>query len=77
MAPAAKDGSARRPKPSKKRLSRAQAAQLALIAGDVGLVFAPGGKPVAVFDFVIEGGRILEISLIADRQTIAALDLKI
>ncbi len=58
-------------------VGRAQAAQPALIDGDVGLVFAPAGKPMAVFDFVVEGGRIVEISLIADRSTIAALDLKI
>jgi RNA polymerase sigma-70 factor (ECF subfamily) len=56
---------------------RAQAAQLALIAGDVGLVFAPGGRPMAVFDFVVDHGRIVEISLIADAGSIAALDLTI
>src|SRR5215475_13438437 len=50
---------------------RAQAAQLALIAGDVGLVFTPGGRPMAVFDFVVENGRIVEISLIADAGSIA------
>jgi hypothetical protein len=37
---------------------RAQAAQPALIAGDAGLVFAPGGRPMAVFDFVVENGRL-------------------
>jgi RNA polymerase sigma factor (sigma-70 family) len=56
---------------------RARAAQLALIQGDVGLVFAPGGRPMAVFDFVIENGRIIEINLIADVSSIATLDLKI
>jgi RNA polymerase sigma factor (sigma-70 family) len=56
---------------------RARAAQLALIDGDVGLVFAPGGRPMVVFDFVIENGRIAEISLTADASSIAALDLKI
>jgi len=56
---------------------RAQAAQLALVEGDVGLAFAPGGRPMVVFDFVIENGRIVEISLIADAQRIAALDLEI
>jgi RNA polymerase sigma factor (sigma-70 family) len=55
---------------------RARAAQLALIDGDVGLVFAPGGRPMVVFDFVIENGRIAEISLTADASSIAALDLK-
>jgi RNA polymerase sigma factor (sigma-70 family) len=56
---------------------RAQVAQLALIAGDVGLAFAPGGRPVAVFEFVIENGRIVEISLIGDAGSIASLDLTI
>jgi RNA polymerase sigma factor (sigma-70 family) len=55
---------------------RARAAQLALIDGDVGLVFAPGGRPMVVFDFVIENGRIAEISLTTDASSIAALDLK-
>jgi hypothetical protein len=36
----------------------------------------PGGRPFAVFDFVVDNGRIVEISLIADRQSIAALDLE-
>jgi hypothetical protein len=53
---------------------RAQAAQLALLEGEVGLAFAPGGTPMVVFDFVIEYGRIVEISLIADPRSIAALD---
>ena len=56
---------------------RARAARLALIEGDVGLVFAPGGKPMVVFDFVVENARIIEISLVADTRRIAALDVKI
>ncbi|HEY2531878.1 MAG TPA: sigma-70 family RNA polymerase sigma factor [Xanthobacteraceae bacterium] len=55
---------------------RARGAQLALIDGDVGLVFAPGGRPMVVFDFVVENGRIVEMSLIADAESVAALDLK-
>jgi RNA polymerase sigma factor (sigma-70 family) len=57
-------------------VGRAQAAQRATIAGAPGLVWAPGGRPFAVFDFVVDNGRIVEISLIADRQSIAALDLE-
>jgi RNA polymerase sigma factor (sigma-70 family) len=56
---------------------RAQAAQLALIDGDVGLVFAPGGRPMVAFDFVLENDRIVEINLIADEENVAALDLEI
>lgn len=54
---------------------RAKAAQSVLIDGIPGLMFAPRGKPLVVFDFVIEEGRIVEISLIADQQNIAALEL--
>jgi len=56
---------------------RAKAAQAATIDGEPGLVFAPGGKPFAVFDFVVEAGRIVEISVIVDRTRIAALQLEI
>jgi RNA polymerase sigma factor (sigma-70 family) len=54
---------------------RAQAARLALVEGDVGLVFAPGGRLMVVFDVAVEDGRIVEISLIPDAQSIAALDV--
>jgi len=57
-------------------LGRASKAKLALIKGDVGLVFAPGRRPVVAFDFVIENGRIIEISLIADAANITLLDLE-
>jgi RNA polymerase sigma-70 factor, ECF subfamily len=50
---------------------RAQAAQPARIDGMPGLVFAPGGRPMAVFEFVVENGRIFEISLIAEARAIA------
>ena len=46
----------------------------ALIDGAPGLVFAPGGRPFVVFDFVVEGGRITAIDLIGDLDTIARID---
>ena len=55
---------------------RARAAQLALVDGDPALVFAPGGQPGVVVDFVFENGRIVEIGMIADPERIAALDLE-
>jgi RNA polymerase sigma-70 factor (ECF subfamily) len=55
---------------------RARAAQLALVDGYSGLVFAPGGRPRVVVDFVLEHDRIVEISMIAEPGRIAALDLK-
>jgi RNA polymerase sigma factor (sigma-70 family) len=55
---------------------RARAAQVALVDGDTGLVFAPGGQPRVVMDFVLENERIVEISMIANPERVAALDLK-
>ena len=55
---------------------RAQAARIALVDGVPGLVFAVGGKLLVVFDFVVENGRIVEISLIADRNKIGAFELQ-
>jgi RNA polymerase sigma factor (sigma-70 family) len=55
---------------------RARAAQVALVDGDTGLVFAPGGQPRVVMDFVLENDRIVEISMIGNPERIAALDLK-
>ena len=55
---------------------RARAAQLALVDGYSGLVFAPGGRPRVVVDFVVENDRIIEISMVAEPDRIAALDLK-
>jgi len=55
---------------------RAKRAQLALVDGDAGLVFVIGGQPRAVIDFVVEDGRILEISMIADAQSIERLGLE-
>jgi RNA polymerase sigma factor (sigma-70 family) len=56
---------------------RARAAQLAQVDGVAGLVFAPGGQPQVVFDFVVENGRIVEISLIADRKNIHGMQVSI
>jgi RNA polymerase sigma factor (sigma-70 family) len=56
---------------------RASAAQPAFVDGAPGLVYAPGGVLFSVFDFVIEGGRITEISLVADPESIKALQVEI
>jgi RNA polymerase sigma factor (sigma-70 family) len=55
---------------------RAKRAQLALVDGEAGLAFVIGGQPRAVIDFVVEDGRILEISMIADAQSIEGLCLE-
>jgi RNA polymerase sigma factor (sigma-70 family) len=56
---------------------RAQAAKLALVNGFAGAVWAPGGKPRAVIEFAIEGGKITEISVLADPESIRRLDIAI
>jgi RNA polymerase sigma-70 factor (ECF subfamily) len=55
---------------------RARAALPALMDGDAGLVFASGRQPRMLVDFVLENGRIIEISLIADPEHIAARDVE-
>ena len=54
---------------------RARAARPALVAGNVGLVVGPSARPVAVFEFVIENGRIREIAVIANPDTITDLNV--
>jgi RNA polymerase sigma-70 factor (ECF subfamily) len=44
----------------------AQAAQLALIDGMPGAVWAPGGTPRMLFGFTIRDGKVVEIELAAD-----------
>jgi RNA polymerase sigma factor (sigma-70 family) len=56
---------------------RAQAAQMALIDGVAGAVWATGGKPRVAFQFAIEGDTIVAINLVADPGAIAALDIAI
>jgi RNA polymerase sigma-70 factor (ECF subfamily) len=56
---------------------RARAAQLALIDGAPGLVWSAGGNPRVAFLFTIAGGRISAIDLLADPETLAALNVEI
>ena len=53
----------------------AQAAQLALIEGVVGAVWAPGGKPRTVVGFTITAGKIVAIDLRSDPQQVRRLDV--
>jgi RNA polymerase sigma-70 factor, ECF subfamily len=55
----------------------AAAAQPALVGGDAGLAWAPGGRPVAVFDFTIEDRRIVEISVIMERRSLEWLHVEL
>jgi len=56
-------------------LNRARAAQPALIDGLVGLTWAPGGRPKAVFDLTIVNDRIVAVELILDPDHINDLDV--
>ena len=54
---------------------RAKAAHLALVDGDPAIVWSAGGRPRAVFGFVISDAKIVEIDLVMDRERLGALDV--
>jgi RNA polymerase sigma-70 factor (ECF subfamily) len=56
---------------------RARFAQPALVNGAPGAVWAPGGRPRVVFGFMITGGKIIEIELVADPERLRQLDLAV
>ncbi len=55
----------------------AQTAQLALIDGVPGAVWAPGGTPRVVFGFTIRNGKVVEIELAADTERLSRLKIEI
>jgi RNA polymerase sigma-70 factor (ECF subfamily) len=55
----------------------AQTAQLALIDGLPGAVWAPGGTPRVVFAFTIRDDRVVEIELAADAERLSRLRIEI
>jgi RNA polymerase sigma factor (sigma-70 family) len=56
---------------------RARVAQLALVNGIAGAMWAPGGQPRVVFGFTITGGKITAIDLLADPERLRQLDLTV
>jgi RNA polymerase sigma factor (sigma-70 family) len=58
-------------------VGRAQAAQLALIEGSPGAVWAPGGRPRAIFAFRVVGNTISEIEIVTDPGVVAALRVRL
>ncbi len=56
---------------------QAQAAQIALIDGAPGGVWATGGIPRVVFAFTIREGKVVEIELAADAERLSNLDIEI
>jgi len=56
---------------------RAQAAQLALIDGAPGAVWAPSGTPRVAFRFTIRKAKVVEIALVADTERLSRLKIEI
>ena len=56
---------------------RAAAAELALIDGAPGAVWAPGGRPRAVFAFHVVGSTISEIEIVTEPSVVAGLEIEI
>jgi hypothetical protein len=49
----------------------------ALVNAAAGAVWAPGGTPRVVFGFRIRDGKIVEIDLLADPDSLRQIDLEI
>ena len=58
-------------------VGRARAAQLALIDGAPGAVWAPGGEPRVVFTFTLAAGKIVGIEMLADPDHLRSLTVAI
>jgi len=58
-------------------VGRARAAQLALIDGAPGAVWAPDGEPRVVFAFTLAAGKIVGIEMLADPDHLRALKVAI
>lgn len=56
---------------------RAEAARVALIDGQPGGAWVTGGKPRVLFLFTVEDDRIVSISLVADPEAIAGMEIEI
>ncbi len=55
----------------------ARLARLALVNGEVGLVFAPRGRLLTVLRFAITGGKIVQFQVIEDPARLRKLDLAV
>ena len=56
---------------------RARAAQLALVDGVPGLAWLRGGRPAVVFDFLVDGDRIVGIDMLGDPDLLGELELSL
>jgi RNA polymerase sigma factor (sigma-70 family) len=62
---------------AKQFVGRAQATQTALVNGSVGVVVAPYGRLIGVFDVSIRGGKIIAITTITDPARLRQLHLAV
>jgi RNA polymerase sigma-70 factor (ECF subfamily) len=56
---------------------RAQGAQLALVDGVVGAVWAPGGRVRSVFAIDVRDGKVAAVGVHVDRDQVAAMDIEL
>jgi len=56
---------------------QAQAAQVALIDGVAGAVWAAGGRPIVAFGFTTRDGKVIEIELVAEGERLSRLKIDI
>ncbi|CAN7589012.1 sigma-70 family RNA polymerase sigma factor [Rhizobium sp. LjRoot254] len=56
---------------------RARSAQVGLIDDAVGVIVAPEGNLLLVLEVVIRDGRIVEISSVADKDTLAGMEMTV
>lgn len=56
---------------------KAEGASLALVNGLAGATWAPGGRPVAAFVFVLKGAKISEIDIVMDPQKLKEIRIEI
>jgi ketosteroid isomerase-like protein len=62
---------------AKRFAGQAQAAEMALIDGVPGAVWAAGGRPIVVFGFAVRNGKVVEIELAADTERLSRLKIEI
>lgn len=55
----------------------ARGAELALVDGYIGATYAPGGRPISVFELTVRNGRITGIELYADRDLVDSFTIEI
>jgi RNA polymerase sigma-70 factor (ECF subfamily) len=55
----------------------AQAAQLALLDGNPGAVWAANGRPVVAFTFAIRDAKVVEIELIGDAERLSRMNIEL